>query len=609
MSIGEEQSARRGAVEPDLPAETMGYGGSDAGAEIAGSSAPSAAPDVNPMTPLPQKLQSSPPAARRLGSRWWMLAAGSALLLTTLTIAAVFLVSRKPATVDQLIILTVPSGADVKIDAKSYGHTPVKLEQLTAGTYRLTIEKENYEPIDEQITVTADTPQLEYKLKVLPSPEAAGASPEEARRRFEEQANEAMSRGQYLIPYQGSAYYYVQQIQRDDESNAFAADMADRIRRTELQIAREASAGGDFAKARDIYTVLDAYFGENEEVRLAVARFENQVALHRGDVISLVKKASDALQAGNLIDPARASAYYFAKAALAIDRQNAQARSIYNQVKETLLARADDADKRGELDSAIKQLTQLANLYSEDRALHQKVRELESRRTSEATKADDLTVRRSRGLERFGKGEYAAAIPDLEAALSAGNASTEVIFALGRAYMMVDNPDKAAGYLRRVPPSGDDQYRSAIAALGDIARERGDYGGALDRYKQARALGGSTLYSVAKLDDRIEQIEKKERAKAAEPTPITVHVKHLHGGLIGGSCSGSLTISSIGVRYDGSEHTFSSNLLATGVRISKEEMVVKFQDKNEKFKIPRADAERFNETLSRFQQFYSPANK
>jgi hypothetical protein len=49
--------------------------------------------------------------------------------------------------------------------------------------------------------------------------------------------------------------------------------------------------------------------------------------------------------------------------------------------------------------------------------------------------------------------------------------------------------------------------------------------------------------------------------------------------------------------------------LSAGVRVVKDEMVVKFQDKNEKFKVPRAEAERFNETLSRFQQFYSPANK
>ena len=117
------------------------------------------------------------------------------------------------------------------------------------------------------------------------------------------------------------------------------------------------------------------------------------------------------------------------------------------------------------------------------------------------------------------------------------------------------------------------------------------------------------MYTVATLDDKIEKIEKKQREIAAEPIPITIRAKHLHGGVFGGSCSGTLAITSTGVRYDGSEHVFSSNLVGVGVRITKDELIVKFQDKSEKFKVVRTDAERFNETLSRFQQSYSPINK
>jgi hypothetical protein len=78
---------------------------------------------------------------------------------------------------------------------------------------------------------------------------------------------------------------------------------------------------------------------------------------------------------------------------------------------------------------------------------------------------------------------------------------------------------------------------------------------------------------------------------------------------MGGLCSGALTIDSKGVRYDGTEHTYSSNLVGVGVRIAKDEMTVKFQDKSEKFKVARSEAERFSDTLSRFQQAYAPINK
>ncbi|HKQ05938.1 MAG TPA: PEGA domain-containing protein [Blastocatellia bacterium] len=595
MLSSEEQSAKREVVETGAKAVAVGEG-----------------PVAGTLTSATATGAASPVRSRRgrtwqLGSRWWMLAAGSALLLTMLTIAAVYLLTRKPSTIDQLIILTVPSGANVKLDSKDYGHTPVKLEQLVAGTYTLTIEKENFEPVTDQITIN-DTQTLEYKLKVLPSPDAVGSS-EEVIRRFQDRANEALARNQYLIPYLDSAFYFAQQIERLDGSNAFAAELFERVRRTELQNAREATNSSDFGKAREIYDALSEKYPDNEEVRAAVAKFENQISQHRGEVGDLVKKATDALQAGSLVEPERASAYYYARRALAIDRQNAQARAVFTQIKTTLTARAEDADRRGDADAAIKQFKRLTQLFPDDKALRQQARDMEAQHAAEIARQNDAGARRVQGLDAYGRGEFTAAIADLEFAVAHNRATPDVIFALAYSYMKGGHLDQAASYFGKIQPSGDDQYRSAIAALGDIARERGDYAGALEKYKQAKQLGGSALYSIAKLDDRIEQIEKRERAKAAEPVPITIRAKHMHGGLMGGSCSGTLMIGTTGVRYEGGEHTFSANLLSAGVRIAKDEMVVKFQDKNEKFKVPRADAERFNEALSRFQQFYSPANK
>lgn len=603
MSYSEEPTAQREALEPNVEAQAVTVDKGPAGSRAARTVRPSTLPATSTATPSPIKSGRS----RQLGTRWWMLAAGSALLLTMLTLAAVYLLTRKPSTVDQLIILTVPSGASIKLDSTDYGHTPVKLEQLVAGSYTLTIEKENYEPVVDQITIT-DTQTLEYRLKVMPFPDAGG-TPEEAIRKSQDKANEALARGQYLIPYQYSAFYWAQQIQYYDESNAFAAEIIDRVRRMELQIAREANASGDIGKAREIYSFLSENYPDSDEVRAAVAKFENQISQHRGEVRDLVKKATDALQAGSLVEPERASAYYFAKRALAIDKQNAQARAVYSQVKETLTARAEDAYRRGDVESALKQLKHVVQLFPDDKALRQQAHDLEEKHATAVVKASDPSTRRVQGLEKYQRGEYSNAIPDLEFAVANNRVSPDVLFALARSHMMIGQLDQAAYYFRRIQPSADDQYRSAIAALGDIARERGDYAGALEKYKEAKQLGGSTLYSIAKLDDRIEQIEKKERAKAAEPVPLTIRAKHSHGGLMGGSCTGTLTISSTGVRYDGTEHTFSSNLLAAGVRIAQDEMVVKFQDKNEKFKVTRAEAERFNEALSRFQQFYSPANK
>src|SRR5215471_3218134 len=163
--------------------------------------------------------------------------------------------------------------------------------------------------------------------------------------------------------------------------------------------------------------------------------------------------------------------------------------------------------------------------------------------------------------------------------------------------------EKAVSSLEMVPRSSDDSYTSAQAALGEIEEETHNPAAAIEHYKKARDLGGSTTYSTAVLEDKINRLEKKETAKQViEPTPLTISVKHLHGSLLRGTCSGTLTVNSAGVRYDGSDHTFSANLVHASVRFSsKDGMAVLFQDKNEKFKPDHPqDAERFREAVSRY---------
>jgi tetratricopeptide (TPR) repeat protein len=322
-----------------------------------------------------------------------------------------------------------------------------------------------------------------------------------------------------------------------------------------------------------------------------------------------VRKADEALQAGNLIDPKGASAYYYSNQALAINRQDADARRVRNQVRDKLAAHSEQAFARGDAEAAIKQLEQITQLFPEDKPLRSRLREMISARNTEATKANDPNAHRVRGLDLYRNERFSDAIPELQIAMVNGLGRPDVLFALARSYMMTGDLDKAASYFRKVPESGDDSYRSSIGALGEIARLQGDTQTAVERFKEARRLGGSLIYPIATLEDKIEKIERREREKAAEATPLTIQVRHLHGGLLGGSCGGPLTVNSTGVRYEGTEHQFSANLVGVGVEISKDEMSVKFQKSLQKFKVARSDAERFREALSRFQQNSSPNNK
>lgn len=545
----------------------------------------------------------SPPAVPA-GKHWWLFAAASALLLTVLTLAAVYLVTKKPSTVDQLVILTVPSGAEIRLDAKDYGHSPVKLEQLKIGTYALTITKEGFEPIEQSITVTESGPPLEIKLKPILPLEAANLPAEEQIKQFHQQAEEALSRGYYGLPYEGSALYYAELIARLDTNNPFPADMRERVRKAAHQAAQTSITRADLAQAQEIFNFLIEYYPGDEEARAGAAKLENQLSARRGEVRELVRKADEALQANRLTDPSRGSAYYYSKQALAIDRQNERARQIRNQVRDTLASAGEQAYSRGDVDAAIKQLEQVAQLFPEDKQARTRMREIQIGRAAETVKASDPSARRIRGLDEYSREHWADAIKDLEFAMVNGAGTTDVIFALARSHMQQGQYDEASAYFQKVPRTGGDQYRSSIAALGDIASRRGDVATALDRYKEARQLGGSALYTVPALEDKIDRIERRERDKAAEPTPLTIQVRHLHGGLLGGSCSGPLTVNSSGVRYDG-EHSFSYSIAGVEMRATKDEMTIHFQKDSQKFKVARADAERLREALARYKQAYS----
>lgn len=540
------------------------------------------------------------------GKRWWLLAAVSALLLTALTIAGVYLVTKKPSTVDQLVILTVPSGADISLDSKDYGHSPVKLERLAIGTYTLTISKEGFEPIIEPLTVAESGP-VEFKLKpVLPS-ETVNLPAEEQIRQIQQLAEGAFARGFYGPVYEGSALHYADMIRRLDSNNAFAIEMRERVRNAAHQSAQAAIPRGDLAQAQDIYNFLVENYEDDLEARTAAARLENQLSARRGEVRELLRKADESLQAGRLAEPARTSAYYYSRQALAIDRQNDKARQIRNQVKETLAAAGEQAYKRGDVEAAIKQLEQVGQLFPEDKQSRARVREIQAHRAAESAKAADPDARRLRGLDLYLKENFNSAIPDLESAVINDRGTQDVVFALARSYMKTGQFDHAESYFRKIKPSGGDVYRSSIAALGEIAFQRGESATAVERWKEARQLGGSALYSVAILDNKIESVEKKQREKAAEPSPLTLQVKHLHG-LLGGSCSGTLTINATGVRYDG-QHVYASSLVGVRVGITKDEMVIRFEGSSQKFRVARADAERVRETIARYQQTYSPASK
>ncbi len=542
--------------------------------------------------------------ARLLGGKFRWLAVISASLFVLLAIfAALLIVMKAPATVDQLVILTVPSGADIQFDLKPLGPSPVKLEGVSAGTHRLSITKDGYEAVlDKEIEVVApDT--LDFKL--TPTGLPAGQPREERIKQFAASADEAFQQAEYCIPYEFSALYYADAILRLDESNQFAVDMRETVRKTLYKMAQAAGARGDLAQAQDYYAALVDNYPNDNAAKAAASKLASQLMSRRDEVRGLLRKAEESRRAGNDV-----SEHFYAKQALARDKHNAQATAVLVQLKGRMDTNGAQAELRGDLDAAARILEQETRFFPEDKQLRSRFKDLETKRSADSRTSADAANRRVHGLEKYSRGEFAEAITDLKLAIESGaKAGPEVFFALGRSHQKLHQLDMAAYYLLRVGESAPDAHNSALAALGEISQERGDKQTALSRYKEAISRGGSTVYSVAELEDRVARIEIQGRQeKAPEAGPVSVRVKHLHGGILKGSCSGTLAVSSTGVRFDGGEHTFASNLVGVGVTVIRGEMTVKFQDKSEKFSLSPFDAERFKEGLSRLQSA-APASK
>jgi hypothetical protein len=195
------------------------------------------------------------------------------------------------------------------LDGKSYGTSPVKIEQLKAGTYLLTINKDGYETFTESLEISDSQPTVERKLKLETPADIANLSPEERIKRLQEQAEAAFAREEYLPPLENSAYRYAELILEDDPANPFALEMKAKVRRQLLQVAQAEYGRGDFSSAMRILNNLIDYYGRDPEIRTAMARFEAQLSTKRGEVQGFLAKADAALRAGNLLDPAHTTIF------------------------------------------------------------------------------------------------------------------------------------------------------------------------------------------------------------------------------------------------------------------------------------------------------------
>jgi tetratricopeptide (TPR) repeat protein len=348
---------------------------------------------------------------------------------------------------------------------------------------------------------------------------------------------------------------------------------------------------------------LEEHFKIDDAARIAALRLQGQLSARSGELREFVRRALEAEKEKRLFEPRTESAYYFAKQALAIDKGNAQALGVLNRLAQRAMLDIEQSASRGDTELVSLQIQQALRRFPEDRAVKTKAQEILSQQAERIRKKTiEPDTRRLDGLAKYRREEFREAIVDLEFAAENGHGSAEVFFALGRSYYQTGQPERAAHFLRKVPPTAGEAYVSAIALLADISADKGDFRAAIERYKEARARGGSALYNPGKLDDKIARTEQRLTSNERELPTVSIEVTHTHG-VLRGSCRGRLQVSSTGVRYDAYRggHIFVDKLAGVSVLVTKDDLKVAFNGKPQEFKATASDAEHFRAVLTNYQ--------
>ncbi|HET6555460.1 MAG TPA: hypothetical protein VFG49_18170 [Dyella sp.] len=263
-----------------------------------------------------------------------------------------------------------------------------------------------------------------------------------------EQAQQALDAGK-LDGEDGAGALY-RRVLAADPTNAVALHGLDKVADALAGQARKALDAGDRATASalvDKVAALLPSYGELPSLRAALVQADQQ---SNGQVDDLVKQGQEALRAGRIVGEGDDTALSRFKAALAVDPNNADAKTGLGQVAQALIVQANAALDGGDAAHARQLLDQAATLAPRSAELAAaRARMGDTRKTSAAAQvASDIAEDQAENLQH----------PALTPQQSAELART------------IQRADSAAHQGKLMLPPGEsayDLYRQALAVDGN----------------------------------------------------------------------------------------------------------------------------------------------
>lgn len=129
-------------------------------------------------------------------------------------------------------IFTDPDGAIVQINGTVIGQTPIRY-LLPEGEHEIIISKDGYQVVSRRIFAEARSlTGNKYTFGLVPTKAMlAGQEKAERIRTLKRQIEEALKRGDFIVPENASAWYYLNQLQELDPSDPMIVKLRESIRR------------------------------------------------------------------------------------------------------------------------------------------------------------------------------------------------------------------------------------------------------------------------------------------------------------------------------------------------------------------------------------------
>ncbi|HNB73668.1 MAG TPA: PEGA domain-containing protein [Acidobacteriota bacterium] len=563
------------------------------------------------LPPPPVIPNRSSAKSKPTGRPWWLNLAIGGVLLVALSIGAILIFFNRPVPVGTIVIVTDPQGTLIYLDNKLLNPSPTTLKNVPVGPHKLKFVKEGFLELEKEVIVEAgQTLELPVVLQpIRPVLPPGTGTPAERVDEFLRLAEDAFKRTDFVAPENDNALFYADAVLAIQPDNAPASQMRKRINDALAKQAETALNRNDFATSQIAYSQLVEKFPDDPRGAEGMKKVSTMLEQRRGQINEFLASGESAFTSGKLLEPADSSAYFYSAQVIAIDRRNGQALALRNKVKDTVKQQAEQAAQSNNFQLALTQYQKLIRSFPEDKKLAVRLRELEVAKTkAEAAVAAASSPKnlQTQGLQKFRAGNYAEAIPDLEAALSGGISDTETCYALGYAYLKRGQSGNAKRYFTQASQSNPN-HGPSLAHLAVLTEQAKDIERAISLYDRAIKAGGGGDYSVAELQQRVDSL-RNALSKAKEPSPYSTAVTK-EGGFFGSDTPGTLSVSVSGVsfRADKGKDSFSAPLKqVTELRAEGDKLTMKVSGKKHTFR--SSSATNFIQTFNACIKFTQTPN-